>query len=91
MEAKVNLTGGCGGHFGEDDRCYCDSADVNVKFYCPKAEHWERVGEWPNVKTRRVKNPCKQQPLSIGELSDQFSIARWFTENYVPTPGKPIY
>ena len=92
MVATVALTGGCGGHYGEDDRCYCDSADVHVEFSCPKAiegEHKEvRKGKWEWV---RNKNRCKQPTLKIGGLSDQYSMGRWFTEHYEPKDGDNIF
>jgi len=87
MEAVTELTGGCGGHFGEDDRCYCDSPDVHIEFRCPNHQVNIVVGN------KMKKNPkfCKQPNLSVGEISDQYSLARWFTENYVPGPNSKIF
>lgn len=87
MTADVELTGGCGCYQSGSERCYCDSPEVNVKFVCPKNVPWEYV----DGQHRRPKNPCKQKPLSIGELSDSGSIGRWLTEHYVPTPGSTIF
>ena len=84
MKAEVRLTGGCSGHFGEDARCYCDSEDVHVTFTCPNT----RTFDYIDGKMVSRKNPCKQPEIPIGELSDQYSIGRWLTENYVPT-SKP--
>jgi hypothetical protein len=92
MEARVELTGGCSGHFGGDDRCYCDSPDVHVEFRCPNdtMEIWVQHGR-SNGRYQKNKNFCKQKPLKVGELSDQYSIARWFTENYVPGDKANIF
>lgn len=82
MEARVELTGGCIGHFSEDDYCECDPAGVHVEFNCPKSS----PGEYKQVKKEykffKNKNICKQQPVKVDELSDQYSIARWLTEHY---------
>jgi hypothetical protein len=88
MEAEVVLTGGCGGHFGEDDRCYCDSADVHIEFRCSNSKPGNYVEKGKKMKLTWVKNPnpCKQKPLQVSELSDQYSLGRWFTENYTPSP-----
>ena len=93
MEARVVLTGGCG-VFGHPDGepCYCDSPDVHVEFECPNRarQFWVSSGE--NVgKFIRNKHVCKQENLKVGELSDQFSMARWFTEHYVPSPDTKIF
>ena len=96
MEAEVKLTGGCSGHFGEDDRCYCDSADVHLEFSCPNhvRDNWVR-NENPNARSAgkwvRNKHFCKQENLKVGELSDQNAMARWFTEHYVPGDKANIF
>ncbi len=91
MTANVEVTGGCHGHFGEDDRCYCDSPDVHVEFSCPKSSpgEYKRVGK--KMEWVKNKNACKQPTLKIGALSDQYSMARWFTAHYVPQEGDNIF
>ena len=93
MKAEVALTGGCGGHYGEDDRCYCDSADVHIEFSCPNAVDgsYQKVGPKNRLTFVKNKNRCKQNTLKVGELSDQYSMARWFTEHYVPTDKVGIF
>jgi len=98
MEARVELTGGCSGHYGESDdgRCYCDSPDVHVEFSCPNAKEREYkiVGQGkkgPKREWVKNKNVCKQHPLKVGAFSDQYSMARWFTEHYVPGEGDNIF
>ena len=91
MVAETVLTGGCGGHWGEDDRCYCDNADVHIEFRCPNDQ--SQTLEQKGKKWRYVKNPnyCKQPRLKVGELSDYGSIGRWLTENYVPGVDSKIF
>ena len=94
MEAKAMLTGGCGGHYGEDDRCYCDSADVHIEFQCPNNVLQSWVADEKSKRGGRVeknKNYCKQPNLKVGELSDQDSLSRWFTKHYIPTEGTNIF
>jgi hypothetical protein len=33
---RVRTEGGCVGHFGEDDRCYCDEAKAVISSKCDK-------------------------------------------------------
>jgi len=95
MKARVEITGGCHGHWGEDDRCYCDSPDVHVEFDCPNAieGNYDYVGEGKKRKLQFIKNKnrCKQPTLKIGALSDQYSLARWFTEHYEPSDGDNVF
>jgi hypothetical protein len=98
MTASVELTGGCSGHLAEwdDDRCYCDSPDVHIEFTCPNAKEGEYkiVGHGkrgPRREWFKNKNACKQPPLKVGELSDQYSLARWFTEHYEPSADAKIF
>ena len=84
MQAEVVLTGGCGGH-DADCRCYCDSPDVHVEFVCPNSAEWVQ-GKKSMIRNR---NRCKQKNIRIGELSDQYSIARWLTEVYQPQMALP--
>ncbi len=87
MKLELKLTGGCNGHNGPEDRCYCDSADVHVEYSCiNNIEHlWE--GKW----WRKNPSYCKQLPLLVGELSCNDSIERWLRENYTPGPNANIY
>ncbi len=87
MNAEVELTGGCSGHYGDDAQCYCDAPDVSVRLVCPKAAVWQTI----DGKCREAKNRCKQEPLDIKELGDQYALGRWLTDHYVPTPGTPIF
>ena len=61
MEAVVCFTGGCSGHFGEDDRCYCDNAEIHIEFQCPN----HRPHLWDEKRKTFVKNKnfCKQENL----------------------------
>jgi hypothetical protein len=34
LSIELKMIGGCCGHFGEDDRCYCDSPDIRFEYYC---------------------------------------------------------
>jgi hypothetical protein len=82
MKAEVKLTGGCRGH-DSGYRCYCDSADVHIEFSCPNSQTvFYKDGKWIKNKKR-----CKQPNLNVSELSDQYSLARWLSEYYVPTEG----
>jgi hypothetical protein len=68
LEATLRLTGGCSGH-GADEYCYCDPADAHVEFRCTN---------------RKCCAPRRRIPITPPELSDQYSIARWFAEHYRP-------
>lgn len=79
MQLKVELTGGCVGHYN-DDSCYCDSADVRVIYKCLNNTHsrfWFKNRGW--VKNEKY---CKQDDIVIPELSCRYSIERWLEKNY---------
>lgn len=74
MNMELELTGGCGGYHGEDNRCYCDSPDVKCYWRCANQ----------NTKTAprgRLAKFC-HATKPIYELGDQYAIARWLRENY---------
>ena len=82
MKIELRMTGGCCGHFSEDDRCYCDSPDCHVEIRCPN----NLLHVWSESKHKYVKNPnyCKQSVIKPGNLSDQGAISRWIEEHYTP-------
>ena len=79
MKIELELIGGCHGHFGEDDRCYCDSPDARAMYVCQKTAEF----------TRRGRALCRQGDVPIHKLSDQYAIARWLTEHYKETHDAP--
>lgn len=88
MVAELVFTGGhgenCEGH------CYCDDPDVQVVLKCPKAIKyvWKDYQTLKGVESTLVANPkrCKQDLIKIHDLGDQFSIARWITQNWAKLP-----
>jgi len=70
MVLELVQTGGCHGHFGEDDRCYCDSPDVHAELRCtgPKVE-----GGFKG---------CSHRVKIVPGLTDVHSIERWIRERW---------
>ena len=64
MRLILVTTGGCHGHFGEDDNCYCDALDVHAELFCPGTPG----------------KPCRQQLAVVPGLTDLQAIERWIRE-----------
>jgi len=74
LEVTLVLTGGCEGHWGEDDRCYCDSKDAHIELQCRYAKETIRKNHttWSNF--------CTYRETVVPGLTDEASIARWIQE-----------
>jgi hypothetical protein len=70
LRLELIQTGGCQGHFGEDDRCYCDSPDVHAELYCPGV----------NVKF------CGYRVKTVPGLTDIRAIERWIIATIAKEP-----
>lgn len=84
MVVEVKLSGGCGGHWGEDARCYCDDPDVRLLWFCPNSNFKEVTTIGKNGRTTiTFKNGSCQfkERVFVRGLTDQYSIARWFNEH----------
>jgi hypothetical protein len=74
LKLEVELIGGCGGHWGEDDRCYCDSPDVRVMAYCP---NWTKSHSYLSKKYQNVNHV---EPFIVAGMTDRFSLERTLVE-----------
>lgn len=70
MVLVLVTTGGCQGHFGEGDRCYCDNQDVHAEFHCITDPY----------NTNCLPNRwCTERVKIVEGLTDLNSIERWIS------------
>lgn len=67
-------TGGCMGRHGDEEHCYCDSADFHMQFDCPN-KHCG-VNKYKMIRFRRERLLSNYVP----GLGDKYAIERWIKE-----------